>query len=229
MEPGLLEAYVLHRRPYGDTSYLLELLTREQGRVPAIAKGVAGKNSLRKSLLQAFAPLYVSLSGRGEVKVLSKLEARGNAAMLSGKALICGFYVNELMMRLTHREDPHESLFDLYEHTLQGLAITDSFDHELRRFELGLLDELGFGLDLEHEAETGAPLVTEGFYHYRVQTGLVPCAQSHPQAIAAPTLLSWAKGNKLDTAGQRQMRNLMRQVLGFYLGDKPLKSRELFI
>ena len=142
-------AYLLHRRDYSNSSLLVECLTEDQGRFPAIVKGVKGKGKSGPSLLQPFIPLQICWSGKGEVKSLTQFELDGTLRQLSGKSLYCGFYLNELMMRLLQRNDPHERLFHLYANQLARLAEKGIDEAELRYFELDLLNELGYGVDLE--------------------------------------------------------------------------------
>jgi DNA repair protein RecO (recombination protein O) len=209
---------------------LLELLSFQGGRYPAIAKGAkSGRGSLA-ALLQPFRPLLLELRGRGEVRTLGKLEAGGSAYLLRGDALYCGLYVNELLMRLLARNDPHEGLFGLYCEILALLAEGNDIQLGLRRFELGLLRHLGYGPPLDREAETGAPVRPERRYRYRVEVGPEPAAAtaSGTETLAGATLLALARGEPLEREGLVEARRLMRRVLDHYLDGRPLRSRELF-
>ncbi len=229
----LHQAYILHRSAYSNSSLLLECFTAEEGRFPAIAKGVqGGRHGNAASSLQPFHPLLIQVSGRGEVKTLGRYEAASPAHALKGNSLYCGFYLNELLMRLLGRSDPHSALFGQYHLALEELAdSTGPVDRPLRRFEVGLMNELGYGLLLEQEADSGVPVEPEGRYYYEPERGPVPVYGNQP-SIAGKTLLTLAGR----TAGQeepddttwREARGLMRSVLVRYLGDRPLKSRELF-
>lgn len=221
-------AFILHRRSYSNSSLLLELFTPDAGRFAAIAKGVRSRHGGATSLLQAFNPLLIAWSGRGEVKTLTSYEANGPAITLEGRALYCGFYLNELIMRLLERSDPHAPLFDYYRQALHGLAGDDELETVLRRFELNLLEELGYGLVLEHEAEQGSPIEPDGMYHYELERGPVAARQGSRDGIRGSTLLALKQQSTLDEEGQREARRLMRRVLTHYLGERPLKSRELF-
>jgi len=222
----LLPAFVLHRRAYSNHSLLVEFFTPGEGRFPAIAKGVKKARGHGSGLLQPFVPVLIRCAGRGEVKSLIGLEpAPGPAVPLQGKALYCGFYLNELLMRLLQRDDPHEPLFEVYAHTLARLSSGGQLEHTLRRFEIRLLEELGFGLVLDREAETGAPLEPNRLYHYRIEHGPTPAEDG---VLRGSTLLALHQRRSLDNQGVRQARELTRRVLAHYLGERPLKSRELF-
>jgi DNA repair protein RecO (recombination protein O) len=222
----LLPAFVLHRRAYSNHSLLIEFFTPAEGRFPAIAKGIKKARGHGSSLLQPFTPVLIRCSGRGEVKSLIDLEPAPAAAVpLRGRALYCGFYLNELLMRLLQRDDPHERLFEVYAHTLGQLSEGERLEHTLRRFEIRLLEELGFGLVLDREAETGAPLEPDRLYHYSIEQGPMPAQDG---SLRGSTLLALNRGQALDKQGDRQARGLTRRVLTHYLGDRPLKSRELF-
>ena len=151
-------AYVLHHRPYRDSSLLLEMLTSGYGRVALIARGARRPKSHLHGLLQPFQPLFASWSMRGELGTLTAVEGRDGAGP-RGRTLISGFYMNELLMRLLHRHDPHPQLFAVYESALRGLAVTglpaSAEQTVLRMYELTLLRELGYGLVLDHEIMGG--------------------------------------------------------------------------
>jgi len=225
----LIPACILHRRDYRNTSLLLELFTPQWGRLPAIAKGAKTGRSNRAALLQPFTPLLVSLSGRGEIQQLGQAEEEGRAYRLTGERLYCGFYVNELVLRLLERRDPYPDLYYHYLQTLARLASEDSADQALRDFEIQLMIELGYGMLLDHTADTGEPVVPDQLYHYVIEQGpvsgsLVPM----DQRIHGRTLLCLHNRELLDETGAGEAKRLMRRVLAHYLGNKPLKSRELF-
>lgn len=229
----LHQAYILHRSPYSNSSLLLECFTAEEGRFPAIAKGVqGGRHGNTAGSLQPFHPLLIQVSGQGEVKTLGRYEPAAPAHELKGSSLYCGFYLNELLVRLLGRADPHPALFGQYHETLQELADSKGeVDRPLRRFEVVLLNELGYGLLLEQEADSGVPVEPEGRYHYEPERGPVPVYGDQP-SISGKTLLTLAgrlQGQQEpDDATWKEARGLMRSILARYLGDRPLKSRELF-
>jgi len=233
----LRRGFVLHRRDYRNTSLLVELFSAEVGRLVVVAKGakagVRGSSPLG-SLLQPFQPLWLDWNGRGEVKTLIKAEAAGAAVTLSGERLYCGFYLNELLLRLIERDDPHEALFVFYQQAVADLA-NGPIEAVLRRFELRLLEELGYAPDLHRDA-AGASLEPERHYRYEPQRGLIahsPGAEAvrspaSEATISGAALARFVDGAPLTGGDARALRNLMRAALAPHLGPKPLKSRALF-
>jgi DNA repair protein RecO (recombination protein O) len=221
-------AYILHRRPFSNTSLLIECFSLSHGRFPAVAKGVNRRNSSATGLLQPFQPLLIRWSGRGEVKTLNFFEAAAPSLMLQGQILYCGFYLNELIFRLLERDDPYEALFGIYGSTLSKLSQGDSVEPVLRRFEIELLEQLGFGLVLDRNVQDGSALIPEQRYHYEMERGPVPCSHVDPSGISGATLIGLHSGCQLDEALLFEARKLTRVALRYYLGDRPLKSRELF-
>src|SRR5437762_9356107 len=144
-------AFVLHAHPYRETSLIVEALTADYGRVALVARGAKRPRSELRGILQAFQPLTLSWSGSGEIKTLTRAEWRGGLPLVTGSALLCGFYLNELVLKLVPREDPHARLYDEYESALAELANGAEQAPVLRRFELRLLAELGYALALAHE------------------------------------------------------------------------------
>ena len=156
-------AYVLHVWPYSETSLLVEIYSRAYGRLPLLAKGARRPRSALRGLLMGFQPLSLGWSGRGEVRTLNRCEWVGGLPLLKGGALLCGFYLNELLMRLMAREDPHEALFDQYEATLTQLLQSSDHPRILRTFERALLRELGYAMTLDRDADTGGPIDPDAF------------------------------------------------------------------
>jgi DNA repair protein RecO (recombination protein O) len=180
-------------------------------------------------LLQPFRPLLIALGGRGEVKTLTRVEPASPAHALGGRGLYCGFYLNELLLRLLGRADPHEHLFDHYAVALAGLAQAPDPAPTLRRFELRLLEELGYALVLDRDAERQRPLRPQARYRYDPDRGPVESPADAPGfSVAGRTLLALAGGEALDATQAREAKELMRRVLDRHLGGRPLKSRELF-
>jgi DNA repair protein RecO (recombination protein O) len=223
--------FILHSYPYSETSLLIEAFTRERGRVPLIAKGAKRPRSSWRGVLLAFQPLSLSWSGSGDVKTLSAAEWQPGLPLLEGSALACGFYLNELLLKLTAREDPHPELFDGYRQALDGLAGGADRATCLRRFELRLLRELGYGLSLTHEAGSAKALDPASRYHYVFERGPMPysagVAGSRYPEVSGETLLAMA-GEDFDQLSVRsEAKALIRALLNQILDRQVLHSRQL--
>jgi DNA repair protein RecO (recombination protein O) len=222
---------VLHRRDYRNTSLLLELFTLHDGRLPVIAKGAKAARGGRAALLQPFRPLLVGLAGRGEIRTLTQVEAEGQTFELPGRLLYCGFYLNELLTRLLGRQDPHPDLFAHYLQALGAVAAGHELDANLRYFEVQMLHALGYALSLRHDSVSGEPVRAEAVYEYILEQGPVRVAGpagGNPLKVHGRTLLGLHNREPMDQFTLAEAKGLMRRVLAFHLGDKPLKSRELF-
>lgn len=228
---SLEPAYILHHQAYRDNSLLLDVFSREHGRLGAIAKGAKQAKSKFNGVLQPFSLLLLSWQGRGELMTLTDAELQQPALNLKGPQLISGFYVNELLTRLLQRHDPHQTLFDVYHETLCMLAKREYEEPVLRRFESWLLQESGYGLILDHDVETGEVIQSEAQYCYHIEHGPVkiatPAAQQQGIVIDGQTLLA-LRDETLEGALQlKQAKQLMRAIIAHQLGDRPLRSREL--
>lgn len=232
MRAQLEPAYVLHRRPYRETSLLVEALTREHGRIGLVARGARGERSRLRGTLQPFVPLLLSWSGQRELMSLTGaecVEGETPRGELPGRALLSGFYLNELLIRLLPRLDPHPAIYDAYVEALAGLARLEVEEAVLRVFEKRLLASLGYGLVLGGADCTGKPLDPEGTYRYQVETGAIPGDSSGEGVmVQGATLLAVAEERAGDQRSAREAKRLMRYVLQHYLGDRPLESRSLF-
>jgi DNA repair protein RecO (recombination protein O) len=225
----LRRAFVLHRRDFGNTSLILEVFAAEHGRVPLLAKGAKRGRSAAAALLQPFQPLFLAWTGRGEVHALVRSEPAGRAFALAGGALYCGFYLNELLVRLLGRGDPHPVLFAFYHAALTDLAEGDDLERALRQFELRLLQELGYALILDREADSGEPVSPRHRYLCIPDSGPRRAAAGEGGfSVAGETLVRLAAGEPLTGEAAREARELMRRLLAPHLGERPLKSRELF-
>lgn len=224
-------AFVLHTYPYMETSLIVETFTRHSGRVPLIAKGAKRPRSEHRSILQAFQPLHLSWGGKSELRVLHKAEWRGGQPLLHGMALICGFYLNELLVRLLHRNDPHEKLFDYYQQTLVDLSNQKDCTPVLRHFEQRMLQELGYALTLHQDAVSGQPVSAAQEYCYAIEHGPVAVNGHHDHGsglrLRGKTLLDMEQDNYSDLVTRQQSKALMRYILNHYLGDQPLHTRQL--
>lgn len=228
----LQSCFVLHRRNFSNSSLILDVFSTAYGRQAVLAKGARQQRRGRPAggeVLQPFRPLWLSWSGRGEVKTLVRYEAAGPAAELPGKVLYCGFYLNELLVRLVRRGDPHEVLFAFYAATLTALAAGEDVETVLRGFELRLLREIGYAVDLDREAGSGRPVAPGRYYVYEQESGLRAAgAADDRQVLSGEILLDLAAGGPLSGPAARAAKLLTRRLLAPYLGERPLKSRELF-
>lgn len=225
--------FVLHTYPFKETSLVVELFSREFGRVAAVARGARRPRSAMRGMLQAFQPLQATWSGKAELKNLHSMEWGSGLLLLRGEALMCGFYLNELLLRLLPREDGHDALFDYYERTLRILALEQVLPATtLRRFELKLLQELGYAVPLQHDAE-GNNIQIGQAYSYIAEHGALLTSRHASQAngvqLAGKTLLDMAQDDYSDALTQQQSKQLMRLLLAHYLGDKPLHTRQLLM
>jgi DNA repair protein RecO (recombination protein O) len=224
MLASALPAFVLHSRPYKETSALVDFFTPE-GRQRAVLRGARGKAG---SLARPFAPLELELRGRGELKNVARLESMGIAHWLQAQALYSGMYLNELLLRLLPTEDPHPALFEHYALTLQALAADPPLEPLLRAFEWRLLDELGYGFALDVDI-AGLPIAAAGLYRLRPDAGLEPVAQLQPGLFQGADLLAMAEADWSSPGALAAAKRLMRQALAPHLGGRPLVSRELFM
>lgn len=223
-------AFVLHSYPYRESSLVIETFTREGGRVAMVARGARRPKSSLRGVLLAFQPLHLNWFGRAELKTLHSAERLGACFRLEGLALLCGFYVNELTMKLLARDDPHERLFEHYEATLQRLAggaMPQTV--ALRLFERDLLRELGYAFELEREAKTARPIAADRDYAYELEHGPVPAATALPvqRRIRGQTLLDLARGEFSDSVSLQQSKLLLRMLIDHYLGAQQLNTRQL--
>ena len=228
MAASLSPAFVLHSRPYRESSLLVDLLTRDAGRICLVARGARKSRRSGTQRLQPFVPLQVGWRGRGELPTLAGVEAEGPALLAHGsRTALVALYLNELLLRLTAREDPHPVLFASYYQALLTLA-QDIVEPALRRFEMALLNELGYGLQLHNAADTGEPVVAEHYYRYDLETGPV-AEQKVPAAglVSGDTLLALAADALTTPQHLREAKSLLSRVVGQHLGSRPLQTREL--
>lgn len=223
-------AFVLHTYPYLETSLVVETFTRDFGRVPLVARGAKRPRSALRGLLRSFQPLLLSWGGKSELRTLHKAEWQGGQTPLQGTSLICGFYLNELLVRLLHRNDPHEQLFVHYGETLSALSAGKDFVPILRRFEQHMLRELGYALTLNHDVASGKPIGPNSDYAYEIERGPVALSGSshgHGLSVRGKTLLDMEQDDYSDTLTRQQSKALMRYILSYYLGEQPLHTRQL--
>ncbi|CAG0938114.1 DNA repair protein RecO [Gallionellaceae bacterium] len=222
-------AFVLHSYPFRETSLLLEVFSRQHGRVALVARGARRPRSALRGLLLNFQPLSLSWFGKSELRTLHSAEWQGGQPQLQGTALLCGFYLNELLLNLMARDDPHEQLFDYYQRTLQRLASEPDHAATLRCFEKHMLQELGYALLLEHEADSGRPVNPGLQYRYVIERGAIADAGDTTEGLAVlgKTLLDMAADDYRDAVSAHQSKQLMRMLLNHHLAGKALHTREL--
>lgn len=218
-------AYILHARPWRETSLLLECLTRDHGRMGMVARGARRPRArTSQSDLQPFQELVMDYSLRGELGTLRSAEAVHHPRALEGTALLAGLYMNELVVRMSGRQDPHSGLHAVYRQSVQRLADDPAVAWTLRRFERDLLKALGYAMELEHVADTGSPLDPEANYLYVPEHGAVPASPSTGLSVRGGDLLALAADRMPDVEGMRRLRKLSRGLLLHHLGGVPLRS-----
>jgi DNA repair protein RecO (recombination protein O) len=223
-------AYLLHAYPYSESSLILDVFSREHGRVPILARGARRPRSAVRGSLMAFQPLELGWFGGGEVKTLAKAEWVGGVPLLKGRCLLLGYYLNELLVGLLPREDAHARLFDVYAAALAALAHGVDDAPELRRFELELLRELGYGVRLDVDAESGGAVVADVAYVFVFERGPVPASGNEPGSVlSGKTLCDMAADDYTDPRTRFESKVLMRQLIAHYLGGRPLQSRRIFM
>ena len=223
-------AFILHRRPFRDTSQILDVLSREHGKLALVAKGSRGPKSRLRGVLRPFMPLSLSWVQRSDLGTLTGAELHGAPMQLSGDALLSGYYVNELLLHFLHRHDPQAEIFDTYVQTIESLCATDNVAPCLRQFEMALLRQLGYALNLDQEADSHEPLQDAAFYDFRFEHGPVKVARAEgPLVFSGATLSAIAAQNFADAEVLRAANRLLREVIAFHLGGKELKSRKVLI
>jgi len=226
-------AYILHHRAFRDTSQILEIITPEHGRLSLMSRGSRGAKSRLKSILQPFRPLLIGWSGKGEMPTLTAAEPQAVKNLnLTGKALPSAFYINELIMKLFHKHDVNQRIYYLYESIVRLLSDKHEIEPILRSFEKQLLEELGFGLNLSLNAESGEAVDVNEEYAYYLEHGPVNVKtvydESYILKLSGKSLLD-LDANTLNSAQSlKDAKRLMRVILNYYLEGKPIKSRELF-
>jgi len=225
-EPG----FILHTYPFKETSVVAEVLTRSHGRVALIARGARRPASALRGLMQPFTPLLLSWFGKSELKTLHAAEWQGGLVTPQGRALMCGFYLNELLLRLLARGDAHELLYDRYVDTLgqlAGEACATDFERILRRFEKSLLSEIGYGATFDADADSGAPIEPEVRYVFQPERGALRESGQPGCPVSGQTLIDLAADRFERQATLVEAKALMRTLINHTLGAKPLYTRQL--
>ena len=225
-------AFVLHTYAYRETSLIVETLTQHAGRVALLAKGARRPRSAVRGLLMAFQPLTLSWFGKRELRTLKNAEWQGGQRPLAGSALMCGFYLNELLLKLLPRDDPHPQLFLYYQQTLKELAEGEPQVVALRRFEKRLMQELGYALMLQEEVGNARPFEPEISYFYDLEHGPTRLSSERGGAqngvqLRGKTLLDLAQDNYSDPTTLAQAKQLIRALISQQLGSENLQTRQL--
>ena len=221
--------YVLHTYPFKETSLVVELFSQQFGRIAAVAKGARRPHSAMRGMLQSFQMLSGAWSGKNELKTLHSLDWNAGLTLIKGEALMCGFYMNELLLRLLPKEDAHENLFEYYANALQTLSNGADLATTLRRFELKLLQEMGYAVPLLQD-ENDIAIEADKTYRYEAEYGACELKSTkNGVQLSGKTMLNMARDDYADNATQNQSKQLMRYLLAHYLGDKPLHTRQLLI
>jgi DNA repair protein RecO (recombination protein O) len=225
-EPG----FILHTYPFKETSVVAEVFTRSHGRVGLIARGARRPTSALRGLMQPFTPLLLSWFGKSELKTLHAAEWQGGLIAPQGRALMCGFYLNELLLRLLARGDAHELLHDRYADTLDqlaGEACGTDYERILRRFEKNLLSEIGYGATFDIDADDGTPIEPDVRYVFQPERGALRATGQPGCPVSGQTLIDLAAGRFERPATLAEAKALMRTLINHTLGAKPLYTRQL--
>ncbi|HSD70913.1 MAG TPA: DNA repair protein RecO [Woeseiaceae bacterium] len=223
-------AWLLHHRPFRDSSQLLDIISRDNGRLTLVARGSRGAKSRLRGILRPFMPLQVSWSIRSDLGTLTGAEMDGPPIALNGEALLAGYYLNELLLNLLHRHDPQPEIFAAYAQAVDGLARRSDLSACLREFEIALLRNLGYALILDHDARAHAPLRPDLYYEYRADQGPVPVSRGEsPGSYSGDALLAIGRQDFSSREVLQAATRLLRDVIAFHLGGRELKTRQVLL
>ena len=226
----LTPCFILHSRPYLESSLILDIFSRDHGRLHLIAKGAKREKSGFAGLLQPYQRLLMAWHGKSELMTLTDVDTDNEPYVLPDVRLIAGFYVNELLTRLLHQHESHPELFNLYDKTISDLSGSENINAILRIFEKGLLQSLGYGLVLDHDVGDGQAIETHHKYYYLIDAGPIkdkPSIENHVE-ITGKSLMALDKECFENKSELEEAKRLMRFILKSHLGDKPLASRALY-
>ena len=223
-------AFVLQHWPYSETSLLIDLFTEQSGRITVIAKGARRLKSRYRGVLLPFQPLAVLFTGKGDVKTLTGAEPVGLRLLLSKDHLMCGFYLNELIIKMLYRYDPYEVLYSVYERALHELSRKSDAEFTLRRFEKHLLEQVGYGLHLHNDMLTGLPIDEHVVYRYLPEMGPIVNSNGRSEGVLihGDALIALDQEEMFTERVRRELKQLNRTVLASHLQGKPLKSRRMY-
>jgi len=224
-QPG----YILHHRPFRDTSQILDIVTRDHGKIAVVARGSRGSKSRLAGVLRPFLPLRVSWVAKSDLGTLTGAETAGPPAGMIGDALFSAYYVNELLLHFLHRYDPQPEIFALYEDVIKALLVTDNIAAALRSFELEFLSLLGYAVNLDHEFGSRKPLGSDQDYEYRMEQGPVLVQRTGSLVFKGAVYKGIAEQRFDKPDILRAANRLLREIIGFHLGGKELKSRKVLM
>ena len=225
-EPG----FILHRRPFSESSLLLDIFSRSYGRITAIAKGARRQKSQYRGMIRPFALTTLGWSGKGEVKTLTQCESPGPAFNLRRRRLFCGYYLNELLLKFLHRFDPHEALFDYYQAAVMQLAQGVNDETVLRVFEKQLMNEAGYGLQLDRDQDSGNAVKAEKIYRYLPGVGAFADKPGRNEGVLVhgSSMIALRTETGFDERVRLELKQLNRSVLRVLLEGRPLLSRAVY-
>ena len=228
---SLEPAFVLHTRPYQETSLIVELFTKSYGRGNAVAKGAKRPKSPLRSVLTPVSRLSISLSGKSELKNLSTAEILDLYPLSNGASLNSVIYINELITKATEKEDPHEIIFNKYQNFLENISLNyspDDIEMLLRNFVMTLLQEMGYGIDLTRDAETNTKLKKEANYRFDPNKGFtIITAGNRPKiSFLGKDIIEFSEGKFEKKSVRLSSKIIMRTALDYHLGNRSLNIRK---
>ncbi len=224
-------AFLLHARPWSETSLLVDMFTREHGRFRLLAKGARRQKTGQRAVLQSFQPLRISWTGKRSLMTLTGVEASQNYPRLRHTQLASAYYMSELLFKLLHANDEHEVLFDAYAQAVERLSLSHDTEAVLRAFECSLLSEVGYGLQLEFDANNRAPIRLDAQYFYYPEKGPVEIGAQPDRnglTVSGRTLRSLADRQFIDEETLRESKRLLRHLLTRQIAGRPLNTREVY-
>lgn len=222
-------AYVIHRRPFRETSLLVDVFTLNAGRMGLVARGATRPKSPLKAQLQPFQPLLLDWTGRSDLKTLTQAEARPGPQLLGSRRLYSGFYINELLQMVLPMGDPHPELFAAYIDTLASLAHAEDIEPVLRHFEMAFAAALGYGFPWDRTTDTGEAVQAGARYGYDPEQGIVAgVPDAGVYGLPGEALLALAGEDWDSLPARRAGKQVMRALVDYLLQGRPLKSRALF-